>query len=54
MQVFQFTPLREGRQHRKAGNLQAIWFQFTPLREGRHEGMFDGDSYNVVSIHAPA
>ena len=32
---FQFTPLREGRQHElHNGNADEI-FQFTPLREGR-------------------
>ena len=35
--LFQFTPLREGRQHElHNGNADEI-FQFTPLREGRRK-----------------
>ena len=33
--LFQFTPLREGRQGRAHGNIGVTTFQFTPLREGR-------------------
>ena len=33
--VFQFTPLREGRQCKMSENLKRKLFQFTPLREGR-------------------
>ena len=44
--TFQFTPLREGRQHElHNGNADEI-FQFTPLREGRL------DSAVALSLHA--
>ena len=33
--LFQFTPLREGRQEESDGNASNPRFQFTPLREGR-------------------
>ena len=50
--VFQFTPLREGRQSRQASSGSAWTFQFTPLREGRLEqtGLKKGE---LISIHAP-
>ena len=36
MKLFQFTPLREGRQFEKSpGKGYQLLFQFTPLREGR-------------------
>ena len=34
--LFQFTPLREGRQLQQAQQQSTQAFQFTPLREGRH------------------
>ena len=34
--VFQFTPLREGRQSAAEASKRVVVFQFTPLREGRH------------------
>ena len=50
--VFQFTPLREGRQANVQPLLLGNQFQFTPLREGRRD---DGKQIAVVdiSIHAP-
>ena len=33
--LFQFTPLREGRPHRRRKHGTSTRFQFTPLREGR-------------------
>ena len=33
--IFQFTPLREGRQQDLRKQTSSIIFQFTPLREGR-------------------
>ena len=40
--LFQFTPLREGRQKEMLSQTNGILFQFTPLREGRlqHGGDF--------------
>ena len=51
--LFQFTPLREGRQTPQKFFLRIILFQFTPLREGRHVscGCFNGTI--DISIHAP-
>ena len=40
--VFQFTPLREGRQAAEAVNEAYVTFQFTPLREGRRAAGADG------------
>ena len=33
--IFQFTPLREGRLREKVAKFLDTIFQFTPLREGR-------------------
>ena len=51
--VFQFTPLREGRQ--KLLRILGIEteFQFTPLREGRRFGFIVGTIAYIISIHAP-
>ena len=35
VELFQFTPLREGRQAQPVSYLKEAIFQFTPLREGR-------------------
>ena len=35
LELFQFTPLREGRRDVEYVNYWQIIFQFTPLREGR-------------------
>ena len=35
LELFQFTPLREGRPEKRAGLKAFTTFQFTPLREGR-------------------
>ena len=51
--VFQFTPLREGRQ--KLLRILGIEteFQFTPLREGRRFGFIVVTIAYIISIHAP-
>ena len=38
--MFQFTPLREGRQEQGHNSFYEEQFQFTPLREGRHQGLY--------------
>ena len=51
--LFQFTPLREGRQQMMQQFQQFKAFQFTPLREGRRRHA-SGQSRDVdISIHAP-
>ena len=40
-EIFQFTPLREGRLLDFVNKLLHILFQFTPLREGRREGIIN-------------
>ena len=37
-EIFQFTPLREGRRLQVEQNSLNTLFQFTPLREGRRTG----------------
>ena len=51
--LFQFTPLREGRppQARRQGRPDT--FQFTPLREGRRTSPAHGCWRRFISIHAP-
>ena len=51
-QLFQFTPLREGRPDEKCGNRTEEVFQFTPLREGRQPHM-RYTCLKKISIHAP-
>ena len=50
---FQFTPLREGRQHLANSRCGLIKFQFTPLREGRLLLQTVRFRHNRISIHAP-
>ena len=53
MDVFQFTPLREGRLDVRQQPQQLLAFQFTPLREGRHLTVEDCEYLTKISIHAP-
>ena len=50
---FQFTPLREGRQHCCERMSTIVLFQFTPLREGRLGAMLKSMGIADISIHAP-
>ena len=51
--IFQFTPLREGRQPAES-KYNTLWeFQFTPLREGRLNLMANNPPFDYISIHAP-
>ena len=50
--VFQFTPLREGRHRAYRDARMAGIFQFTPLREGRLVVAFH-QQIGFISIHAP-
>ena len=52
-QLFQFTPLREGRQFMGGKRGFAIIFQFTPLREGRRYDAEGREIERHISIHAP-
>ena len=52
LDLFQFTPLREGRLCRRAICRVHRLFQFTPLREGRRE-LVGGIQFITISIHAP-
>ena len=51
--LFQFTPLREGRQIVSAFSQSCLSFQFTPLREGRPRGNLHRVHLQAISIHAP-
>ena len=51
--LFQFTPLREGRQVRLTAEPSDIPFQFTPLREGRLPRLKVCIHQDCISIHAP-
>ena len=51
--LFQFTPLREGRQERDESIYDAKAFQFTPLREGRRHFGGRAEGSRDISIHAP-
>ena len=51
--VFQFTPLREGRQSAAGAGKKVVVFQFTPLREGRRYIAGQEDMSDAISIHAP-
>ena len=52
-ELFQFSPLREGRLHEDCVKDWLYEFQFSPLREGRHvETASNGGGY--ISILAPA
>ena len=50
--IFQFTPLREGRQTGAAAGGSTTQFQFTPLREGRRLDC-GRQRLIMISIHAP-
>ena len=50
--LFQFTPLREGRRSFDPSRQWSGRFQFTPLREGR-PGLLAVGRAGVISIHAP-
>ena len=52
--IFQFTPLREGRRQKHEENQRESEFQFTPLREGRQEKVHIYVRIVHISIHAPA
>ena len=52
--LFQFTPLREGRQPTMSIQDIICMFQFTPLREGRRLNNVPDKQLPIVSIHAPA
>ena len=52
-EVFQFTPLREGRQAQVVSVEIDVLFQFTPLCEGRHQYGYLYCRYVAISIHAP-
>ena len=52
-EVFQFTPLREGRQPPLTQRRKPSKFQFTPLREGRLGAMLKSMGIADISIHAP-
>ena len=51
--IFQFTPLREGRQLHGNVITNIKQFQFTPLREGRHRYVMVSQWVENISIHAP-
>ena len=51
--LFQFTPLREGRQPTRCYWRYCKRFQFTPLREGRRMATSKGAVLYLISIHAP-
>ena len=51
--LFQFTPLREGRRACERLYLWREIFQFTPLREGRPLTAEYNPIENYISIHAP-
>ena len=51
--LFQFTPLREGRLIRVTRSSRSVLFQFTPLREGRRAGNGNRLLPPEISIHAP-
>ena len=51
--VFQFTPLREGRHFRGMTEHCIFAFQFTPLREGRRHQRAARNANQDISIHAP-
>ena len=51
--LFQFTPLREGRQPETPTVRKDAVFQFTPLREGRRHAAGAAGSPPAISIHAP-
>ena len=53
LRLFQFTPLREGRQTRWRSRPRWARFQFTPLREGRLLELLQMGAYRSISIHAP-
>ena len=44
LDIFQFTPLREGRPNSICGRFRSNAFQFTPLREGRLRAQLEGAS----------
>ena len=52
--LFQFTPLREGRRPQVSLRLRDFGFQFTPLREGRLYEEAQTGRFKGISIHAPA
>src|SRR5262249_2725961 len=54
MQMFQSTPLREGRHELHRQPDRRLWFQSTPLRAGRLPVALRGRVERDVSIHAPA
>jgi len=54
VELFQSTPLREGRPADQGVGITAYLFQSTPLREGRHQVSQEGYPDGKVSIHAPA
>ena len=51
--LFQFTPLREGRQTQFTYFRSKLLFQFTPLREGRLQLLRCRVRLPAISIHAP-
>ena len=53
VQIFQFTPLREGRLAGPTAWRSRPIFQFTPLREGRQNEIVEDEAPEVISIHAP-
>ena len=52
-EVFQFTPLREGRRYPIKPPASDSLFQFTPLREGRLQVLAANNVIVPISIHAP-
>ncbi len=52
-EIFQFTPLREGRPPTLGVNWWELIFQFTPLREGRRDIAMLHNARQIISIHAP-
>ena len=52
-EIFQFTPLREGRRLQVEQNSLNTLFQFTPLREGRLAMLGERADTRRISIHAP-
>ena len=52
-EIFQFTPLREGRHNLSKTARLCIKFQFTPLREGRRVYLNSMFMHQTISIHAP-
>ena len=51
--LFQFTPLREGRRACRFLVFCGFPFQFTPLREGRRGATCPERNEHDISIHAP-